>query len=110
MRIKHLLAATFITFATSVWPWLGILVTEGVTRWLNIASAAVVTALYLHLAPRFGSSRWSIVHLPLSGVISIALFWQIAIRTWVQGGIVWRGTFYPLNEIRRWRRDSRRGR
>jgi len=109
-RVSYLLAATFITFATSVWPWLGILVTEGVTRWLNVASAGVVTVLYLHLAPRFGSSRWSIVHLPLSGVISIALFWQIAIRTWVQGGIVWRETFYSLNEIRRWRRDSRRGR
>jgi glycosyltransferase involved in cell wall biosynthesis len=99
-NVLGLVAATLVTFVTYVWPWLGILVTEGATRWINVASAATVAALYFFLARRFGYSRWCLAYLPLSGVISIALFWQIAIRTWIQGGVVWRGTFYPLRELK----------
>jgi len=99
-NVWGLLGATLLTFMTSVWPWLGILVTEGATRWVNIASALTVATLYLILAPRFGYTRWCVIHLPLSGVVSIVLFWQIAIRTWIHGGIFWRGTFYPLRELK----------
>src|SRR6185503_4920473 len=63
--VWKLLAATLITFAFSVWPWAGILITDGATRWLNVASAATVLALYIHLAPRFGYSRWCAAWLPL---------------------------------------------
>jgi uncharacterized membrane protein (UPF0136 family) len=99
--VWKLLAATLVTVAFSVWPWAGILLTGGATWWLNFASAATVLALYVHLAPRFGYSRWCAAYLPLTGLITIFLFWQVAIRTWVRGGITWRGTFYPLAEIRK---------
>ena len=102
--VWYLIAATILIFATSAWPWLGMLVTDGATRWINVASAALVTAFYFHLAPRFGYSPWCLLHLPLSGFVTIALLWQIAIRTWVRGGIVWRGTFYPLKELVKARR------
>lgn len=102
--VWYLIAATLLTFATSVWPWLGILVTDGATRWINVGSAAVVTGMYVHLTPRFGYSRRCLLHLPFTGIVTIALLWQIAIRTWVQGGIVWRGTFYPLKELVKARR------
>jgi len=99
--VWKLLAATAITFAFSVWPWAGILVTEGATRWINVAAAAVPVALYLHLAPQFRYNRACVLYLPIMGFVTIFLFWQIAILTWIRGGIVWRGTFYPLAEIRR---------
>jgi hypothetical protein len=60
--------------------------------------------LYALLAPAFGYSRWCVAFLPAAGVISIFLFWQIAIRTWIRGGIEWRGTFYRLGELRARRR------
>jgi glycosyltransferase involved in cell wall biosynthesis len=100
----YLIAATLLIFVTSAWPWLGIVLTDGATRWINVASAVLITGFYLNLAPRFGYSRWCLLHLPLSGFVTIALLWQIAIRTWVQGGIVWRGTFYPLKELVKARR------
>jgi glycosyltransferase involved in cell wall biosynthesis len=108
--VAKLLAATLVTFSLNVWPWLGMIVTDGATRWLCAGAAASLTALYLGLAPRFGYSRWCVAWLPLMGLISIALYWQVAIATWLRGGIVWRGTFYPLAEIRRRRRESRRER
>jgi hypothetical protein len=105
-----LCAATLITFSSSVWPWLGPFVTDGLARWLCVASAAAAVAFYAWLAPRFGYSRWCVVHLPYMGILTIALFWQVAIRTWVEGGVKWRGTFYPLADLRlarrRWRGSS----
>ena len=105
-----LVAASFTTFASSVWPWLGPLVTEGLARWICVAAAAAAVAFYAWLAPRFGYSRWCVIHLPYMGILTIALFWQIAIRTWLEGGVKWRGTFYPLADIRagrrRWRASS----
>ena len=103
-KLWKLLAATLVTFAFSVWPWAGILLTDGATWWLNLASAATVLVFYVHLAPRFGYSRWCSAWLPLTGLITIFLFWQIATLTWIRGGIIWRGTFYPLAELKRRKR------
>ena len=102
----YLLAATLLMFTTHVWPWLGLLVTHGATFWLNVVSAAIATAFYAYLVPRFGFSRWCLVYLPLAGIVSLALYWQIAIRTWIQRGVIWRGTFYSLKELK----AARRGR
>jgi hypothetical protein len=94
-----LLAASVVTFAFSIWPWAAILLTSGTTRWLNAASAAIAVGLYVHLAPRFGYRRWCALYLPITGVLTLFLMWQISIRTWLQRGVVWRGTFYPLTAL-----------
>jgi glycosyltransferase involved in cell wall biosynthesis len=106
--VWKLLAATAITFAFSVWPWAGILVTEGATRWINVAAAAVPVALYLHLAPQFRYNRVCVLYLPIMGFVTIFLFWQIAITTWIRRGVTWRGTFYSLAELKS--RRAMRGR
>ncbi|MGE5616576.1 MAG: glycosyltransferase [Bacillota bacterium] len=99
--VVKLLAATALTFALSVWPWIGLLATSGTTRLVNLGSALSTLVLYAHLAPRLGYVRRCLIYLPIGGVLSIFFYWQIAIATWIRGGIVWRGTFYPLAEIRR---------
>ena len=102
--VWKLLGGTLVTVAFSVWPWAAIFFTHGATLWLNLASAATVIALYVHLAPQFGYSRWCAAWLPVTGLTTIFLFWQIAIRTWTSGGITWRGTFYSLAELKRRKR------
>jgi len=37
---------------------------------------------------------------PQVGIGTILILWQVALRTWIQGGVVWRGTFYPLAELK----------
>ena len=101
-----LVAATLGTFALTVWPWLGLLVTEGPTRWLNAGSGALSLALHAYFARRFGYSLVGLVTVPFSGLVTIAIFWQVAIRTWIQGGVEWRGTRYPLAKLKRQRRRS----
>ena len=99
-----LVAATIGVFALSVWPWVGLFATGGPARWLNAASCALTLALHAHFARRFGYRLVGLVTVPLSGLVTIALFWQVAIRTWIQGGVIWRGTHYSLAELKRQRR------
>jgi glycosyltransferase involved in cell wall biosynthesis len=99
-----LLAATLSTLLLQVWPWIGLFATDGAARWLNVSSIALGMAMHATLANRFGYSPAFLVFLPANGFVSIALFWQVAVATWIRGGIVWRGTLYPLAELKRRRR------
>ena len=101
-----LVAATIGVFALSVWPWIGLFATEGAALWFNAASCALTLALHAHFARRFGYRLVGLVTVPFSGLVTIALFWQVAIRTWIQGGVTWRGTHYSLAELKRRRRRS----
>ena len=98
-----LVAGTLLTAALQ-WPWLGILVTDGPTRWINAATVVLIVGIHAWLAKRFGYGLGCLVFLPGNGLGSIALSWQVAIATWVRGGIVWRGTLYPLGDLKRGRR------
>lgn len=99
-----LLAATVFIFVLSVWPWLGVLFAEGATRALSVATVAIVVALHVWLAPQFRYSRWCTAYLPLTGALTIFCFWQVAILTWLRGGVLWRGTLYPLGQLKGARR------
>ena len=101
-----LVAATLGVFTLTVWPWLGLVATEGVARWLNAGSCALSLGLHAYFARRFGYRLVGLVTVPFSGLVTIALFWQVAIRTWIQGGVTWRGTHYSLAELKRQRRRS----
>ena len=103
-RFAPMLAASAFVFATSVWPWVGLVATDGPARWVNLATSLLLLATHADAARRFRYSALCLAYLPLNGVLTLLLFWQIAIATRLRGGIVWRGTFYPLAELRRARR------
>ena len=99
-----LIAATLATLLLQIWPWIGLFATEGPARWLNVSSVALMMGMHAALAERFRYSQAFLLLLPFNGFVTIALFWQVAIATWIRGGIVWRGTLYPLAELKRRRR------
>lgn len=71
-------------------------------------AAVVVSAVLLAVA--FAGTRAAglpFLHglgLPVSSALFCYIIVRAAVRTLRQGGIVWRGTFYPLDELRRNRR------
>ncbi len=89
--------------ATHVVPFIGVFAGHG---WIRILSAiAVAIALFLHMGVDVVSkvSPLYALTLPLGAVIfCYMLARSVAVTLW-QGGVTWRGTFYPLDELKRGR-------
>jgi len=97
------LAASGVLFqlVASLWPYLALVVTEGATFAIYLTTVALISLIVADGARFHGSSPWYALGFPLT----VGLFTFIIIRTVIcnltQGGITWRGTFYPLSELRK---------
>jgi hypothetical protein len=58
-------------------------------------------ALYVDLLRVRGWSYRCLVFVPAVPLIELWMWWKGSLVTLARGGVVWRGTFYPLAEIRR---------
>ena len=99
-NIPLVLAGVLFHTICSVWPFVAIFILSG---WTQLIYLAIVLLILLTVADsaRFHHSRsWYAIGYPLT----VTLFVYILLRTMVlnifQGGIRWRGTFYPLKELK----------
>jgi glycosyltransferase involved in cell wall biosynthesis len=95
------LVATALPLIMSVLPFFGVLFATGWAR--AFAGIAAGAAILIH-----GAMIWSTDASPLYGLthpLGAVLFgWMLArsaIATLLRGGVVWRDTFYPLEELRK---------
>lgn len=99
-RVGRVLLGAFLLLLAGVWPYLALLVTQGATRLPYVAAVALITLLYLDSARRHGGRYRYAAGLPLGAFL---LAW-ILVRSMVvnlrRGGICWRGTFYPLEQLK----------
>ena len=88
-------------FLIDVAPFPGVFLGHGWTR--MFAAIAVAMALLFHAAVAYTmrvSPLYALTH-PLGAVLLGYMLLRSTIITLKQGGIVWRDTFYPLDELRR---------
>ena len=100
-RVGMVVGGVVVQLVFGLWPYLALLATEGVTRGVNLLIVLILTALLMRGATLHGERRRFAWGFPLG----LCLFSWILLRTMIlnlyQGGIVWRGTFYPLDQLRR---------
>lgn len=100
-RVGMVLGGVAVQWIFGLWPYLALLVTEGAVWGLNLFIILLFTALLMRGAALHGEQRRFAWGFPLG----LCLFSWILLRTMIlnlyQGGIVWRGTFYPLDQLRR---------
>ena len=65
-----------------------------------VALAAVAWAYRLMHRPS-GLSSWNVLAFPFSALIFVFTLLRSMLTTLRQGGVLWRGTFYPLAELRK---------
>jgi glycosyltransferase involved in cell wall biosynthesis len=91
--------AAFLLLGNS-WPWVGAVVLDGAARWLSLVPVTGSLVLYRALPGSIGARWWDALWWPVAGAV---MAWT-AIRAGVlvrwRGGIRWRGTFYPREELR----------
>jgi len=84
-----------------IWPFLALLMTQGLAWWFYLATVLIILAMQIDCARANRLPGWYAIGWPLAA----GLFtWIIARTAWLNlshGGITWRGTFYPLEELKK---------
>jgi cellulose synthase/poly-beta-1,6-N-acetylglucosamine synthase-like glycosyltransferase len=92
--------STLALCATTVWPFVGLLVTTGWARWLNGLSALLVMGLFWTSARFSGGRPWQVVAFPMAALLFSYVIWRSALLAVIRGTVTWRGTAYPLARMR----------
>lgn len=95
-----LAAGTAAGLAMAVWPFIALLVTGGAAWWLNLAVCGSVLAVTGALASETSLPAWTVPAIPVGVLLVQFATVRAAWLTHRRGGIRWRGTFYPLEELR----------
>jgi glycosyltransferase involved in cell wall biosynthesis len=84
-----------------VWPVVALFLTAGPAWWLNAGSVAVMLALGCDQTRFAGGRWWHGLFLPLGMAVFAYILLRSQFVTHWTGGITWRGTHYPLHELKR---------
>ena len=94
-------AAMMLSVVMSVSPFLGLAFASGWARvFAGIAAAAAVVIHAAMVWSTEASPLYGLTH-PLGALLFCWMMARSAIATLWQGGVVWRDTFYPLEELRK---------
>jgi cellulose synthase/poly-beta-1,6-N-acetylglucosamine synthase-like glycosyltransferase len=83
-----------------IWPLVALLITHGATWWLNLVIVILLALLYIDNAHFYGAKRWHCVGAPLTALLFQYIIWRATLKTLWNDGIDWRGTHYPLKELK----------
>ncbi len=100
-RISQTLGSVALLFVTSILPFLAVVFTSGIAQaaaCVSVVCAALIHGQLMHengVSPLYGLTH------PLGAVIFTYMILRSMVVTLWRGGVVWRGTFYPLEELRK---------
>lgn len=99
-RLWLVVAATLGQLIVFVWPFVGVWATTGATRWLNLLSAGILVAMHAGASRVQRSPLWHSLFVPVASLLLVVVLWNSVLYTLRHRGIEWRGTHYPLDELR----------
>jgi glycosyltransferase involved in cell wall biosynthesis len=99
-RLSAVVATTVLQSLFCLWPFAALFLTRGAAFWLNLAAVLLLPVLSAVGSRLAGVPRWHGVGFPVAVILFLYILWRSALLTLRQGGIYWRGTFYPLAELR----------
>lgn len=99
-RFSLVLVTTVLQLLVFVWPYVAVFVTHGWTRVAYAAAVATILFVFAGTAREQRVSPWLGVAVPLASLLFTAVVWNATLYALIHRGIEWRGTFYPLDELR----------
>lgn len=99
-RLSVVILSTLAQLAWNVWPFLAIFLTTGATRLVNVAICLLILLLCAGNAPLAGVRRWYGVGYPVASLLFLYILWRSTLLILWTGGIEWRGTRYPLADLK----------
>ncbi len=98
--IATVVAGSLAQLTFNVWPFLAVFLTHGFTQIINTIIVAGILLIFWDTARFHGFRRWSGIGFPLATVLFIYIMWRAMLTTLWNKGIRWRGTHYPLRELK----------
>lgn len=95
-----LTAVAGLTVILHTGPWVGVVLLEGPGRWLSAVPVLSAVALYHAIPDATGARPWDALWWPAAGSIMAWTLLRAALLFRWRGGMTWRGTFYPLEQLR----------
>jgi hypothetical protein len=99
-RISLVLLATVTQLVFFVWPWIAVFATGGATRVLCALAVGLMLFLFAGLARQQKVPAWYGVFWPVASLLFVYVTWNATLYALVHRGIEWRGTHYPLDQLR----------
>lgn len=100
-RLAPILAGTALPLIFVFWPAVAVFVTDGLLLRLNAAILLLGALSTWDTARAHGLPRWTGLAFPLGSLLLLWIVWSATLATLRTGGIEWRGTRYPLEQLRR---------
>jgi len=100
-RIWFALSGVVFNLVCTVWPYPALFFTTGVTRLVYLLVVLLLTLLFADCASFHGSRRWYALGFPFATLLFVWIILRTMTLNLLQGGISWRGTFYPLAELKK---------
>lgn len=95
-----LAASTVALVLMNVWPVVALLTTHGVTRALNGVSVMLIVLLFWTSTGFAGGRLGYVLAYPGAVLLFVYIMWRSALVAVVRGTVTWRGTAYPLAQMR----------
>lgn len=99
-RLAPVLLGTVTQPLFFIWPFVAVLVTDGPTRLLNAAAVAAMLVMFAGAAREQKVRWWYGFAWPLAHLLFLVAVWNATLYALLRRGIEWRGTHYPLDELK----------
>lgn len=101
--LVKVVGATLAMFLTNVWPFVALVAAHGATQALNALSALLIVLIFWTSARYggYGGARLLyVLAFPAAALLFIYIIWRSALLAVMTGRVTWRGTTYPLAQMR----------
>jgi glycosyltransferase involved in cell wall biosynthesis len=99
-RVSAIVAASLGQLVLNVWPFLGVVLTQGATRAINVAVVLVILLLCGDTARFLTVPPWHGIGFPVATLLFIYIMWRSMLMALCRGRVTWRGTDYSLAELK----------
>ncbi|MDQ3309423.1 MAG: glycosyltransferase [Gemmatimonadota bacterium] len=98
--VARLVAATFAMLAFNLWPFVAVFATAGVTRMVYAATVLLILAVCGAGVREGGGKPWYALGFPFAASFFLYVIWRSTLKALRNDGIDWRGTHYPLAQLK----------
>jgi glycosyltransferase involved in cell wall biosynthesis len=98
--VVRVVGSAVVLLALNVLPWVALLLTSGAAWWLNAGSVLLMVALFAASSRASGANPLLGVGFPIATLLFIYILVRATVLTLRNGGIRWRDTHYPLEQLR----------